>query len=125
MILSLVISLVKRFTSFEVQYLDNFIEHPECQAFFQSSVLGPPTPSPARECCSSPPLGPMGETHSLEGGGGGVLNSDEGTGTVFYCIIPLRWLHIRQWRNSISYSGYHWFNYLSLATTSSDWSIRI
>ncbi len=30
----------------------------------QSSELGPPTPSTARECCS-PPLDPRGETHSL------------------------------------------------------------
>jgi hypothetical protein len=27
---------------------------------FQSSELGHPNPSPARECCSPPPLGPVG-----------------------------------------------------------------
>ncbi len=34
---------------------------PSARLSFQSSGLGPPTPSPARECCS-PPLGPRGET---------------------------------------------------------------
>ncbi len=63
----------------------------ECRLYFQSSELGQPTPSTASESCSSPPLGPMGETHSLAGKGVGGPNPDEGTDTpvlnVFYSII--------------------------------------
>jgi hypothetical protein len=44
----------------------------------QSSALGPPTPSPVRECCSSL-MGPWGETHSLAGEGVRGPNSDDGT----------------------------------------------
>ncbi len=38
---------------------------------FQSSESCPPTPSPARECCSSPLLGPKGDTLACRRGGGG------------------------------------------------------
>ncbi len=38
--------------------------------------MGPPHPLTRRRCCS-PPLGPMGETHSLGGGGG--TQFDDGT----------------------------------------------
>jgi hypothetical protein len=53
---------------------------------FQSSELGSPTPSPARECCSSLSLGPRGEIHSLWGYGVGGPNSDEGTDTMVFCV---------------------------------------
>ncbi len=48
---------------------------PSARLSVQSSELAPTTSTPAKECCSSPPLGPRGETHSLgegEGEGGGV-----------------------------------------------------
>ncbi len=56
----------------------------------QSSELGPPTPSPASECCS-PHLGPSGGTQSLAGDGAGGADSDEETDTLVlrYRIIPL------------------------------------
>jgi hypothetical protein len=47
--------------------------------------LGPPKPSTARECSSSPPLGPRGggATHShAYGEGVGGPSSDEGTDTL-------------------------------------------
>jgi hypothetical protein len=55
----------------------------ECQAFFLVVQIGSPTPSPARDCCSSPPLGPWRKTQSqLAGEGGGGPNSDEGKDTL-------------------------------------------
>jgi hypothetical protein len=49
----------------------------------------PPTPSPTRECCSSPSLELRRETHSLAGWGGGP-SFGEGTDTlvlyVYYSI---------------------------------------
>jgi hypothetical protein len=50
------------------------------------SELGPPTPSPASECCS-PLFGSKGETHLVGGGG---PNSNEGTDNLVlhvYCIL--------------------------------------
>jgi hypothetical protein len=51
---------------------------------FRSSELGPPTPLPARECCSSPPppLGQGARHTRLLGRGAGGPNSDEGTVTL-------------------------------------------
>jgi hypothetical protein len=49
----------------------------------------PPTPSPTRECCSSPPFGSKGADTLACGRGVGGPDSDEGTDTlvlyVYYC----------------------------------------
>jgi hypothetical protein len=47
-------------------------EYTECQAFFPVVQIGFPNPSPTRECCSSPTLGPERGTHSLARGGRGT-----------------------------------------------------
>ncbi len=57
----------------------------------ESSALGPPTPSPARWCCS-PPLWIQGGGHSLGGGGGGgdpIPTKRSDTLVLLYTIIPL------------------------------------
>jgi hypothetical protein len=84
-------------------------DYTECQALFPVRI-GSPTPSPARECCSSPLwVQGKGETHSLAGEGGDTLacgegvggpNSDEGTDTLvwysMYTIIHLRLKYITE-----------------------------
>jgi hypothetical protein len=50
----------------------------ECQACCPVVGIGPPAFSSPSECCF-PPLGPRGETQSLEADGEGGTNVDEGT----------------------------------------------
>jgi hypothetical protein len=58
-------------------------EYTECQAFYTVVRIGSPTPSTARECCSTPPpLDPRGETHSLPDEGVRGTNSDDGAYTL-------------------------------------------
>jgi hypothetical protein len=65
----------------------------ECQAFYPVVRLGPPAPSPARECCS-PSFGSKGSITRLLGREEGGPNSDDGTDTFgtlgILSIIPLR-----------------------------------
>ncbi len=63
----------------------------------QSSELGPPTPSPARECCYPPPLDPRGETNSYSEGVEGI-NSDNGAHTLVlyvYMYYSITLIHRR------------------------------
>jgi hypothetical protein len=67
-----------------IRVLGGFTVYTECQASFPVVRIGfpHPTQSPARECFSSPTLGPRGETHSLAGEGVGEPYSDEGADTL-------------------------------------------
>ncbi len=64
----------------------------------QSSELGPPTPSPPRECFS-PPLDPRGETHSLSEGVGGNQFRRWGIHFGTLCI------HVLQYNSNPSTTG--------------------
>jgi hypothetical protein len=59
-------------------YIFYSTEYTGVPCFLSSRPNGlPPSPSPESECCSpTPPLVPVGGTHSLAGEGAGVANSD-------------------------------------------------
>ncbi len=70
----------------------------------QSSELGPPTPSPARECCS-PPFGSKGGDKLTLGGGGGNQFRRWGIHFGTQCI------HVLQYNSNPSTTGAVKYNF--------------
>jgi hypothetical protein len=63
---------------------------PPARLSIQSSEFGPPTPSPAKECCPPLPLGPRGEIHLLAGEGEGTQFRRLGTFVLYvYYTVSL------------------------------------
>jgi hypothetical protein len=100
---------------YNVPYLGTYIQFcvqsiQSARLSVQSSELGPPTPSPASECCS-PFLGPRRETNSLAGEEVEGPNPDEGTDTLVLYVYYNLSTH-KSLKGSLYYASIIFFSFV-------------